>query len=49
MGCILPNNEQRPHRDVSFDYSGKLVSRFLLSFTDEKYIFDNEPESFPSA
>ncbi|EFQ24927.1 uncharacterized protein GLRG_00071 [Colletotrichum graminicola M1.001] len=38
---ILPSNgEQHPFpRDVSVNYTGRLVSRFLLSFLDEKYIF----------
>jgi hypothetical protein len=38
---ILPNQEYHPFpRDVSFNYTGRLVSRFLLSFTDEKYILE---------
>ncbi|KAK1999944.1 hypothetical protein LX36DRAFT_655000 [Colletotrichum falcatum] len=38
---ILPSNgEQHPFpRDVSVNYTGRLVSKFLLSFLDEKYIF----------
>ncbi|KAK1599155.1 uncharacterized protein LY79DRAFT_210059 [Colletotrichum navitas] len=41
MDPILPSNgEQHPFpRDVSVNYTGRLVSRFLLSFLDEKYIF----------
>ncbi|KAK1987188.1 hypothetical protein LZ30DRAFT_580417 [Colletotrichum cereale] len=41
MDPILPSNgEQHPFpRDVSVNYSGRLVSKFLLSFLDEKYIF----------
>lgn len=46
MDPILPNVDTHPYpRDVSFNYSGKLASRFLLSFTDEKYIFDNDIDS----
>ena len=29
-------------RDVSLTYTGRLISRFLLSFTDERYIFGEE-------
>jgi hypothetical protein len=29
-------------RDVSVDYTGRLLARFLLSFTDEKYLFDGQ-------
>ncbi|KAH8889280.1 hypothetical protein GQ53DRAFT_630086, partial [Thozetella sp. PMI_491] len=37
---ILPNEEDHPYpRDVSFNYTGRLLSKFLLSFTDESYIF----------
>lgn len=37
----VPDREGHPYpRDVALDYTGRLVSRFLLSFTDEKYIFD---------
>ncbi|KDN66499.1 hypothetical protein CSUB01_00944 [Colletotrichum sublineola] len=38
---ILPSNgEQHPFpRDVSVNYTGRLVSKFLLSFLDEKHIF----------
>ena len=38
---ILPNQESHPFpRDVSINYTGRLVSKFLLSFTDEKYMFE---------
>ena len=41
MDPILPSQENHPFpRDVAVNYTGRLVSRFLLSFTDEKYIFD---------
>lgn len=41
MDPILPTQENHPFpRDVAVNYTGRLVSRFLLSFTDEKYIFD---------
>ena len=37
----LSPNENHPYpRDVAFDYTGRLVSKFLLSFTDDRYIFD---------
>lgn len=37
---ILPNEENHPYpRDISFNYNGRLIAKFLLSFTDEKYIF----------
>ncbi|KAL2257492.1 hypothetical protein VTK26DRAFT_105 [Humicola hyalothermophila] len=40
---ILPNIEDHPYpRNVSYNYTGRLVAKFLLSFTDEKYIFDNK-------
>ncbi|KAK8020643.1 hypothetical protein PG990_005781 [Apiospora arundinis] len=40
---ILPNEESHPYpRDVSASYTGRLVSRFLLSFLDEKYLFDGQ-------
>ncbi|KAK8049840.1 hypothetical protein PG994_011570 [Apiospora phragmitis] len=40
---ILPNEESHPYpRDVSISYTGRLVSRFLLSFLDEKYLFDGQ-------
>jgi hypothetical protein len=40
---ILPNQENHPFpRDVSFNYTGRLLSRFLLSFLDEKYLFDGQ-------
>lgn len=43
MDPILPNQEHHPYpRDVSLNYTGRLVAKFLLSFTDEKYIFDQE-------
>lgn len=41
MDPILPNEEDHPYpRDTSFNYTGRLVAKFLLSFTDEKYILD---------
>ncbi|KAI1655054.1 hypothetical protein F4813DRAFT_368417 [Daldinia decipiens] len=40
---ILPNHEGHPFpRDVSLNYTGRLVARFLLSFTDERYLFDGQ-------
>lgn len=40
---ILPNDETHPFpRDVSFNYSGRLLARFLLSFLDDKYLFDGK-------
>ncbi|EMR70922.1 putative fungal zn binuclear cluster domain containing protein [Eutypa lata UCREL1] len=40
---ILPNGETHPYpRDVSLNYTGRLLARFLLSFTDEKYLFDGQ-------
>ena len=31
----LPNEEQHPYpRDVAYNYTGRLVAKFLLSFTD---------------
>ncbi|KAI1393804.1 uncharacterized protein F4822DRAFT_26106 [Hypoxylon trugodes] len=40
---ILPNQEGHPFpRDVSLNYTGRLVARFLLSFTDERYLFDGQ-------
>ncbi|KAK4210954.1 hypothetical protein QBC37DRAFT_442420 [Rhypophila decipiens] len=36
----LPNEEAHPYpRDVAYNYTGRLVSKFLLSFTDERYLF----------
>jgi len=41
MDPMLPNHEEHSYpRDVAMDYTGRLVAKFLLSFTDEKYIFD---------
>ncbi|KAI0128954.1 hypothetical protein BJ170DRAFT_354866 [Xylariales sp. AK1849] len=40
---ILPNQENHPFpRDVSFNYTGRLLARFLLSFLDDKYLFDGK-------
>ncbi|KAI1505440.1 hypothetical protein F5X99DRAFT_367997 [Biscogniauxia marginata] len=40
---ILPDRETHPYpRDVSLNYTGRLLARFLLSFTDEKYLFDGQ-------
>ena len=40
MDPILPNQEGHPFpRDIAHNYTGRLVAKFLLSFTDEKYIF----------
>ncbi|KAK8088798.1 hypothetical protein PG997_003759 [Apiospora hydei] len=40
---ILPNEDSHPYpRDLSISYTGRLVSRFLLSFLDEKYLFDGQ-------
>ncbi|KAL2752617.1 hypothetical protein ACRALDRAFT_1077808 [Sodiomyces alcalophilus JCM 7366] len=39
---ILTEPEDHPYpRDVSQDYTGRLIARFLLSFTDPNYIFHN--------
>ncbi|TGJ85604.1 hypothetical protein E0Z10_g3173 [Xylaria hypoxylon] len=38
---ILSQAEAHPYpRDITLDYTGRLLARFLLSFTDEKYLFD---------
>ncbi|KAI0166349.1 hypothetical protein GGR57DRAFT_446439 [Xylariaceae sp. FL1272] len=35
------SQEAHPYpRDTTLDYTGRLLARFLLSFTDEKYLFD---------
>ncbi|KAI3336618.1 hypothetical protein HD806DRAFT_474266 [Xylariaceae sp. AK1471] len=40
---ILPHAEAHPYpRDITLDYTGRLLARFLLSFTDEKYLFDGQ-------
>ncbi|KAI1878171.1 uncharacterized protein JN550_000353 [Neoarthrinium moseri] len=40
---ILPNQETHPFpRDVSLNYTGRLLARFLLSFVDDKYLFDGK-------
>lgn len=40
---ILPNQESHPFpRDISLNYTGRLVARFMLSFLDEKYLFDGQ-------
>lgn len=40
---ILPNHENHPFpRDISFNYTGRLLARFMLSFLDEKYLFDGQ-------
>ncbi|KAH9903639.1 hypothetical protein F4778DRAFT_734919 [Xylariomycetidae sp. FL2044] len=40
---ILTSQEAHPYpRDVSLDYTGHLLARFLLSFQDEKYLFDGQ-------
>ncbi|KAI1810979.1 hypothetical protein GGS20DRAFT_142303 [Poronia punctata] len=39
-GPILSQAEAHPYpRDVTLDYTGRLLARFLLSFTDEKHLF----------
>lgn len=41
MDPIAPGDDIHPYpRDVALDYTGRLASKFLLSFTDEKYVFD---------
>ncbi|KAK4174008.1 hypothetical protein QBC36DRAFT_334601 [Triangularia setosa] len=41
---ILPNVEEHPYpRDVGFNYTGRLVAKFLLSFQQEKYIIGESP------
>lgn len=38
---ILPNVDEHPYpRDVGFNYTGRLVAKFLLSFEQERYILD---------
>ncbi|KAI0393107.1 hypothetical protein F5Y17DRAFT_433703 [Xylariaceae sp. FL0594] len=38
---LLTHAEAHPYpRDVTLDYTGRLLARFLLSFGDEKYLFD---------
>ncbi|KAI0443824.1 hypothetical protein F4803DRAFT_549749 [Xylaria telfairii] len=40
---ILSQSEAHPYpRDITLDYTGRLLARFLLSFTDEKYLFDGK-------
>ncbi|KAK4249901.1 hypothetical protein C7999DRAFT_29575 [Corynascus novoguineensis] len=40
---ILPNMEDHLYpRNVAYNYTGRLVAKFLLSFTDERYIFDGK-------
>ncbi|GAB1320208.1 hypothetical protein MFIFM68171_10418 [Madurella fahalii] len=40
---ILPNTEDHPYpRNVGYNYTGRLVAKFLLSFTDERYILDRK-------
>ncbi|KAJ4304132.1 hypothetical protein N0V88_001742 [Collariella sp. IMI 366227] len=40
---ILPNTEDHPYpRNVAHNYTGRLIAKFLLSFTDERYIFDGK-------
>jgi len=40
---ILPNIEDHPYpRNLAYSYTGRLVAKFLLSFTDEKYIFEGK-------
>lgn len=39
----LPDQEARTFpQDVSFKYTGRLLARFLLSFLDEKYLFEGQ-------
>ncbi|KAJ2893926.1 uncharacterized protein MKZ38_008076 [Zalerion maritima] len=41
MDPLLPNEEDHPYpRDVAYNYTGRLVSKFLLSFQNENYILD---------
>lgn len=40
MDPILPNMEDYPFpRDITENYNGRLLAKFLLSFTNERYIF----------
>ncbi|KAI0199567.1 hypothetical protein F4808DRAFT_208574 [Astrocystis sublimbata] len=40
---ILSQAEMHPYpRDITLDYTGRLVAKFLLSFTHEKYLFDEQ-------
>ncbi|TRX88626.1 hypothetical protein FHL15_010485 [Xylaria flabelliformis] len=40
---ILSQSEAHPYpRDITLDYTGRLLARFLLSFTDEKYLFEGQ-------
>ena len=39
---ILPNTEQHPYpMNPLLIYTGRLVAKFLMSFDNEKAIFDN--------
>jgi hypothetical protein len=40
MDPILPKQEKYPIHDVAFNYTGRLVAKFLLSFDDERYIIE---------
>lgn len=40
---IPPNIEDHLYpRNLAYNYTGRLVAKFLLSFTDERYIFDGK-------
>ncbi|KAK6216185.1 hypothetical protein LQW54_003759 [Pestalotiopsis sp. IQ-011] len=40
---ILPDGETHSFpRDVSLNYTGRLLARFLLSFMDDRYLFDGQ-------
>ncbi len=44
MDPILGNMESHPFpRDVSYNYTGRLTAKFLLSFQNENYIFGPDP------
>jgi hypothetical protein len=40
---VIPKNEDQPYpTHLAYNYTGRLLAKFLLSFTDEKYIFDGK-------
>lgn len=40
MDRVPSQEDQYPAKDFSFNYSGRLVAKFLLSFWDERYVID---------
>ncbi|KAL1839187.1 hypothetical protein VTJ49DRAFT_1806 [Mycothermus thermophilus] len=40
---VVPKSEDQPYpTNLAYNYTGRLLAKFLLSFTDEKYIFDGK-------